>query len=320
MGDLLVDVVARPEGPLRVGSDTAARVRLAGGGSAANTAAWIAHRGGRAALLAAVGDDALGAVARRDLAAAGVELVGPVLDDVATGTCVVIVGPDGERTMLPDRGANDALPATAVEPALDSGVSWVHVSGYALLHAGSRAAGRGRPGRGAPARPADVGRRRQLGPAARPRRRRRPGPRGRGRPAVRQRRRGRRPGRARCRPRRRGRRRPQGGRRRRDLDRRRLDRLGPRRPDGGRRHHRRRRRPRRRLPRRHRGRSRPGRGPRRRGRPRRPGHHPPRRPPADPAEPPEPCATVAALRRHSHKVRFVGAPRANLGRWESWPP
>jgi sugar/nucleoside kinase (ribokinase family) len=141
VGDLLVDVVARPEGPLRVGSDTAARVRLAGGGSAANTAAWIVHRGGRAALLAAVGDDPLGVVARRDLAAAGVELVGPVLDDVATGTCVVIVGPDGERTMLPDRGANDALPAAAVAPALDSGVSWVHVSGYALLHAGSRAAG-----------------------------------------------------------------------------------------------------------------------------------------------------------------------------------
>ncbi|HEV7721261.1 MAG TPA: PfkB family carbohydrate kinase, partial [Iamia sp.] len=87
------------------------------------------------------GDDPLGVVARRDLAAAGVELVGPVLDDVATGTCVVIVGPDGERTMLPDRGANDALPAAAVAPALDSGVSWVHVSGYALLHAGSRAAG-----------------------------------------------------------------------------------------------------------------------------------------------------------------------------------
>ncbi|HEX7131056.1 MAG TPA: PfkB family carbohydrate kinase, partial [Iamia sp.] len=140
VGDLLVDVVARPEGPLRVGSDTAARVRLAGGGSAANTAAWIVAAGGSAALAAAVGDDELGAVARRDLAGAGVDLVGPTLPGVATGTCVVIVGPDGERTMLPDRGANDALPASAVAAAVDR-AAWVHVSGYALLHKGSRPAG-----------------------------------------------------------------------------------------------------------------------------------------------------------------------------------
>ncbi|HEU5152681.1 MAG TPA: PfkB family carbohydrate kinase [Iamia sp.] len=140
VGDLLVDVVARPAGPLRVGSDTAAEVRLTGGGSAANTAAWIAHAGGEVALLAAVGEDELGAVARRDLAAAGVAFVGPVLADRATGTCVVIVAPDGERTMLPDRGANDALPAAAVDAAL-AGAAWVHVSGYALLHEGSRSAG-----------------------------------------------------------------------------------------------------------------------------------------------------------------------------------
>ena len=140
VGDLLVDVVARPVGPLRVGSDTAAEIRLTGGGSAANTAAWIAHAGVPAALLAAVGDDPLGSVARQDLGAAGVELVGPVLAGAATGTCVVIVGPDGERTMLPDRGANDALPAGVVDGAI-AGAAWVHVSGYALLHPGSRAAG-----------------------------------------------------------------------------------------------------------------------------------------------------------------------------------
>lgn len=140
VGDLLVDVVARPAGPLRVGSDTAAEVRLAGGGSAANTACWIAHAGGPATLLAAVGDDALGSVARAGLAAAGVDLVGPVLAGTPTGTCVVIVdaGAGGERTMLPDRGANDALPAAAVDV---EGAAWVHVSGYALLHEGSRPAG-----------------------------------------------------------------------------------------------------------------------------------------------------------------------------------
>ena len=50
-----------------------------------------------------------------------------------TGTCVVLVEPGGERTMLPDPGANDA-PLGPV-PAGDH----LHVVGYALLRDGPRA-------------------------------------------------------------------------------------------------------------------------------------------------------------------------------------
>lgn len=139
VGDLLVDVVAVPDGPLRVGTDTAATVRIGGGGSAANTACWVAHQLTPVRLLAGVGDDLLGQAARADLEAAGVELVGPVLPGATTGTCVVVVGPDGERTMLPDRGANDAV--TPEHVAVTGAEAWVHVSGYSLLHEGSRAAG-----------------------------------------------------------------------------------------------------------------------------------------------------------------------------------
>ncbi len=138
VGDLLVDVVAVPVGPLRVGSDTAATVRIGGGGSAANTACWVAHQRMPVRLLAGIGDDLLGRAAAADLDAAGVELVGPVLP-AATGTCVVVVGPDGERTMLPDRGANDAV--TPEHVAVTGTEAWVHVSGYSLLHEGSRPAG-----------------------------------------------------------------------------------------------------------------------------------------------------------------------------------
>ena len=49
---------------------------------------------------------------RREVALAGldgVDLRVGVDPDLPTGTCVVLVAPGGERTMLPDPGANDAL-------------------------------------------------------------------------------------------------------------------------------------------------------------------------------------------------------------------
>mgnify|MGYP001232116604 CR=1 FL=1 len=141
-GDLLIDIVAEHRDPIAPGSDTAARIRLSGGGSAANTAAWLASLDVEVRLLAAVGDDDLGDRARQQLADAGVGFAGPIMADTATGACVVLVGPDGERTMLPDRGANDRLPVGAVIDALDPLPGWLHLSGYALLGEGSRNAGK----------------------------------------------------------------------------------------------------------------------------------------------------------------------------------
>jgi sugar/nucleoside kinase (ribokinase family) len=142
VGDLMVDVVVAHKDPIAVGSDTPARVRLAGGGSAANTACWLASLGDAAQLMAARGDDAFGAMAAAELDAAGVAFMGPVLDDESTGTCVVLVAADGERSMLPDRGANDRLPVASIIGGLDPMPGWVHLSGYAILHEGSRNAGR----------------------------------------------------------------------------------------------------------------------------------------------------------------------------------
>lgn len=158
VGDLMVDVVVHHDGPVATGSDTPASVRFHGGGSAANTAAWAGSLGCRTRLLAAVGDDAAGRDARDELARLGVELVGPVVADAVTGTCVVLVGADRERTMFPDRGANGALGPAAVAAAFGGdendtadaaadgsaaqGPAAVHVSGYALLGDGSREAGR----------------------------------------------------------------------------------------------------------------------------------------------------------------------------------
>ncbi len=141
VGDLMVDVVVVPSGPLVRGSDRAASVRTTGGGSGANTACWLASLGVDVSLVAAVGDDDLGRGAVEALTRLGVAFVGTADPERSTGACVVLVEPDGERTMLPDRGANDALPVAAVDAALASPPRWLHLSGYTLLDEGSRPAG-----------------------------------------------------------------------------------------------------------------------------------------------------------------------------------
>jgi ribokinase len=136
LGDLMVDVVARVSGPLARGSDTAARISLAGGGSAANVAAWAAWLGAPVAFVGRVGDDEHGRAAVAALRDGGVDVRAAVDPERPTGTCVVLVEPGGERTMLPDPGANDA-PAELPERLLVAGAH-LHVTGYGLLRPGAR--------------------------------------------------------------------------------------------------------------------------------------------------------------------------------------
>ena len=70
------------------------------GGSAANTIAGLASLGGRGAFIGKVKHDQLGRVFRHDIGAAGIAF--PTPDAVAgppTATCLVLVSPDGQRTM-----------------------------------------------------------------------------------------------------------------------------------------------------------------------------------------------------------------------------
>jgi ribokinase len=142
LGDVMLDVVARLSGPLAPGSDSHAVIRFHGGGSAANTAAWLAAGGAEPLLAGRVGDDERGRSVRDELRAAGVEAVLGVDPELPTGTCIVLVGPDGERTMAPDAGANDALSDADVPDELLAAAGHLHVAGYALLRSGSRPAAR----------------------------------------------------------------------------------------------------------------------------------------------------------------------------------
>jgi sugar/nucleoside kinase (ribokinase family) len=135
-GDVMADVVVALSGPVAHGSDTPARIAHHGGGAAANLAVWLARAGAPVQLVGRVGDDPAGRAVAEELRAAGVGGTLQVDGALATGTCVVLVEPGGERSMLPDAGANAALAPAPLPP----GAAHLHVAGYALLRPGSRPA------------------------------------------------------------------------------------------------------------------------------------------------------------------------------------
>jgi ribokinase len=133
LGDLMVDVVARLFGPLVEGSDSPGVIAYVGGGSAANTAAWLTRVGVDSVFVGAIGDDAAGQTQLESLHALGVDVRFRVDRTRPTGTCLVLVAPSGERTMVPDPGANLDLQDFDVPTDEFVAGDHLHVSGYALL-------------------------------------------------------------------------------------------------------------------------------------------------------------------------------------------
>jgi len=130
VGDLVEDVVVLLGGPPARGTDTTARISRHRGGSAANVtvAAAAASREKRSRFIGHVGADDLGDRLLAELAAAGVDLA--VTRGGHTGSIVVLVDPDGERTMLTDRGASPDL--SVVDAAWIDGATVVHIPAYSL--------------------------------------------------------------------------------------------------------------------------------------------------------------------------------------------
>jgi ribokinase len=142
VGDLVTDVLVEQNGPLQTGSDTDASIRVGGGGQAANTAAWLAHIGHPVTLVSAVGDDPAGQDRVAELEWAGVRSAVQICAGTPTGSVVVLTHAD-ERTMITDRGASLRLDPAHVTSVIENAPdgAHVHLSGYPLLHDGSRAAG-----------------------------------------------------------------------------------------------------------------------------------------------------------------------------------
>lgn len=141
VGDAVTDVEVHLHEPVQWSSDTDTTIRIRGGGSAAHVAAWLARQGVPATLYARVGDDEAGRRRAAELRALGVVPAFTHDTDVPTGTIVVLVEPDGARTMLADRGAAAMLTPDDLPSSLGEDVAALAVSGYVLVHESTRAAG-----------------------------------------------------------------------------------------------------------------------------------------------------------------------------------
>ncbi len=105
--------------------------REVSGGCAGNTAAGIAAFGGRAGFVGQVAPDQLGAFYRHDLTAAGVEFTTPALDvGVPTARSMILVTPDGHRTMNTFLGAAQHLPASALDEQQIREAAAIYLEGY----------------------------------------------------------------------------------------------------------------------------------------------------------------------------------------------
>jgi len=108
-----------------------APAREVSGGSAGNTAAGVAALGARAGFIGQVAPDQLGDFYIHDLRAAGVEFTTAPADfGVPTARSMVLVTPDGHRTMNTFLGAAQHLPASALDEAQIRDAAILYLEGY----------------------------------------------------------------------------------------------------------------------------------------------------------------------------------------------
>ena len=134
LGDLLLDVIVRVEGPIAQDTDTYGRTRVGAGGQAANVAAWAVALGGRGRFLGKHARDPVGRLVAEELRRRGVELAGPE-EESGTGTVVSFASAEGSRTMLTDRGVAPDFRPEELDAAWLADADWLHVPGYSLVAA-----------------------------------------------------------------------------------------------------------------------------------------------------------------------------------------
>jgi len=101
------------------------------GGSAGNTAAGIASLGGNVAYIGKVADDHLGKVFTHDIHAIGVEFSTPPLaEGETTARSMILVTPDGERSMNTYLGACGKLTSADIDANLVKESKLIYFEGY----------------------------------------------------------------------------------------------------------------------------------------------------------------------------------------------
>ena len=149
MGDAIVDVIAScddafltahnlPKGSMQLLTPAEADELYAAmgmaqemsGGSAANSMAGVAAMGGNVAFVGQVAEDQLGLIFEHDMHARGVRFdTRPLVGGPPTGRCLILVTPDGQRTMNTCPGASHELDAEDLDRDLIASASILFLEG-----------------------------------------------------------------------------------------------------------------------------------------------------------------------------------------------
>ena len=100
------------------------------GGSAANTIAGIATVGIKTAFVGKVKDDQLGRIFAHDIRAQGADFNTPMVSSDSndeTGRSMILVSPDGERSMNTYLGVANQLNVTDIDPDLMADTDWLYL-------------------------------------------------------------------------------------------------------------------------------------------------------------------------------------------------
>jgi sugar/nucleoside kinase (ribokinase family) len=130
VGDVMDDVIARPLGPIAVDTDTPSEIERRPGGSAANTACWLASQGVEVTFVGHVGRDDLDH--QSDLLAQPGLRVVLTGGDKPTGS-IVVISDGSTRTMLTSRGANLGLGGADVDDLALAGSEHLDLTGHAVM-------------------------------------------------------------------------------------------------------------------------------------------------------------------------------------------
>lgn len=102
------------------------------GGSAANTAAGVVTCGASASFIGTVAGDQLGEVFTHDIRSAGVRYATPPVVGASTGRSLILITPDGERTMNTFIGAAERLSMQEIGEELLRNARITYVEGYLM--------------------------------------------------------------------------------------------------------------------------------------------------------------------------------------------
>jgi sugar/nucleoside kinase (ribokinase family) len=152
LGSAIVDIIARcdddfliaqglEKGMMRlIDADEAARLYAemdaaieVSGGTVPNSCVGVTSFGGKAAFMGKIASDQFGEIFAHDLRAAGVAFEArPVEGSAPTARCLILVTPDGERTMNTHLGAAAELSTREVDADLISAARTLYLEGYSF--------------------------------------------------------------------------------------------------------------------------------------------------------------------------------------------